>query len=91
MKTKKQKKRSPALSCGGLVRRLRALEKHWAREAAAFHRMGREEYRRGNMAGKEYMQTAAAFRACASELKQARSPNTKPSGALGVRSGDGSA
>lgn len=76
MKTKKQKKRSPALSCGGLVRRLRALEKDWAREAAAFHHMGRRMSREGNMAGNEYTQTAAAFRACASQLKQARSPNT---------------
>jgi hypothetical protein len=37
--------------------------------------MGKQMSREGNMAGNEYMQTAAAFRACASQLKQARSPN----------------
>ena len=79
MKTRTQKKATPALDCGRLVRRLRALEKYWAHEAAAFHRMGKQMSREGNMAGNEYMQTAAAFRACSSQLKQARSPNTQGS------------
>lgn len=70
-----EKQAHAARSLGRLVRRLRALEKRWAHEAAAFHRMGKQMSREGNMAGNEYMQTAAAFRACASQLKQARSPN----------------
>lgn len=61
-----------SLCCAALVRRLRALEKHWTREAADFHRMGKQTNREGYGGGNEYMQIAAAFRSCASQLKQAR-------------------
>jgi len=76
-KTKKTpaQRRASGVGSGTLVRRLRALEKHWLKEAAAFHSMGKRMSREGNMAGNEYMQTAAAFRACARELKAARLPN----------------
>lgn len=66
-----------SVRCGRMVRRLRALEKRWLKEAAAFHRMGREDVRAGRMLGKEYMTIAACWRACAKELKQARTPNVR--------------
>lgn len=76
-KTKKTHAQRPAgaVGSGTLIRRLRALEKHWLKEAAAFHSMGKRMSLEGNMAGNEYMQTAAAFRACARDLKAARLPN----------------
>lgn len=53
----------------GTRRMLLKLVSHWTDEARAFHKMGREMVREMNMAGHEYLQTAAAFRACASQLK----------------------
>lgn len=73
----REKGRMVSVRRGRLVRRLRALEKRWLKEAAGFHRMGREDVRAGRMLGKEYMAVAACWRSCAKELKQARTPNTK--------------
>lgn len=55
-----------------LIRRLQTLEKRWTDEAKSFHSIGRTAYRRGDMSGKEYMQSAAVWRSCARELKKAR-------------------
>lgn len=48
-----------------------SLERHWLKTAKDFHAAGKQASREGNAAGKEYMQTAAAFRACARDLKAA--------------------
>lgn len=53
----------------GERRKLRDLAKHWRKEAAGFHAMGKRMCREMNPAGHEYMQTAAAFRACATQLE----------------------
>lgn len=53
----------------GERRKLRDLAKHWRKEAAGFHKMGKQMCRELNMAGHEYLQTAAAFRACAAQLE----------------------
>lgn len=55
------------------LRQLDALVRRWRRTATRFHRMGASMT---SEAGGEYMQTAAAFRRCASELSRAlKSPN----------------
>lgn len=69
--TTKPKRARNGVGSGEFVRRLGALEKHWLKEAAGFHSMGKRMSREGNMAGNEYMQTAAAFRACARDLEAA--------------------
>lgn len=83
MSTDKQKKRSLALRCGAMVRRLRALEKQWTKEAAGFHSMGRRAYRAGDMTGREYMAIGAQLRLCAAELKTAMASNGRDEGRAG--------
>lgn len=49
-------------------RQIDALVRRWRRDATRFHRMGKGMT---SAARGEYMQTAAAFRKCASELSRA--------------------
>lgn len=44
------------------------LAKEWTKEGNWFHRIGAKMCREMNMAGKEYMQTGAAYRLCSKDL-----------------------
>jgi hypothetical protein len=76
MSTDKQKKRSLALRCGAMVgggpspAKVLRLTRKWKAYAESLHTIGAAMYRHGNMAGKEYMQTAAAYRHCARDMRR---------------------